>query len=57
MDWAEMVMNMYKAWAQHRGFGVTVVDEMPGEIAGIKVYNHALSCNNISTYSVYFREL
>lgn len=36
MDWAAMVMNMYKMWAQHRGYGVAVVDEMPGEIAGIK---------------------
>lgn len=36
MDWAAMVMNMYKMWAQRRGYGVTVVDEMPGEIAGIK---------------------
>lgn len=36
MDWAAMVLNMYKMWAQHHGYGVTVVDEMPGEIAGIK---------------------
>lgn len=37
MDWAAMIMQMYIMWAQHRGFGVTVVDEMAGEIAGIKV--------------------
>lgn len=36
MDWAKMVMQMYKSWAQRHGYGVTVVDEMPGEIAGIK---------------------
>lgn len=36
MDWASMVMQMYKKWAERQGFGVTVVDEMPGEIAGIK---------------------
>ncbi|XVF41776.1 hypothetical protein PTKIN_Ptkin01aG0307300 [Pterospermum kingtungense] len=36
MDWAAMVMQMYKSWAERRGYGVTVVDEMPGEIAGIK---------------------
>lgn len=36
MDWASMVMQMYKKWAQRRGYRVTVVDEMPGEIAGIK---------------------
>ncbi|KAI3918943.1 hypothetical protein MKW98_017391 [Papaver atlanticum] len=36
MDWASMVMNMYKSWGQRRGYGVTVVDEMAGEVAGIK---------------------
>lgn len=36
MDWASMVMEMYKLWGQRRGYKVTVVDEMPGEIAGIK---------------------
>ncbi|XP_048499453.1 peptide chain release factor PrfB2, chloroplastic isoform X2 [Beta vulgaris subsp. vulgaris] len=35
-DWASMVMEMYKSWAQRRGYKVSVVDEMPGEIAGIK---------------------
>lgn len=35
-DWASIVMHMYKKWAQSRGYGVTVVDEMPGEVAGIK---------------------
>ncbi|KAJ6757040.1 PEPTIDE CHAIN RELEASE FACTOR 2 [Salix koriyanagi] len=36
MDWAKMIMQMYKSWAQRHGYRVTVVDEMPGEIAGIK---------------------
>ena len=36
-DWASMVMEMYKAWAQRRGYQVSVVDEMAGDIAGIKV--------------------
>ncbi|CAN6301161.1 unnamed protein product [Urochloa humidicola] len=36
MDWAAMVMSMYRSWAQRRGYTVTVVEEMPGEIAGIK---------------------
>ncbi|KAB2634675.1 peptide chain release factor 1-like [Pyrus ussuriensis x Pyrus communis] len=35
-DWAAMVMQMYKMWAQRRGYNMTLVDEMPGEIAGIK---------------------
>lgn len=55
MDWAAMVMQMYKTWAQRRGYGVTVVDEMPGEIAGIKVHILSLfilhlSCINIDFY-------
>ncbi|KAJ0014399.1 hypothetical protein Pint_19614 [Pistacia integerrima] len=36
MDWASMVMQMYKSWAQKRGYGVTLVDKMAGEMAGIK---------------------
>lgn len=43
-DWASMVMNMYKMWAQNHGFQVTVVDEMPGEIAGIKVHFPTFIC-------------
>ncbi|KAL1225480.1 Peptide chain release factor PrfB2 [Cardamine amara subsp. amara] len=35
-DWASMVMEMYKEWAQRRKYSVTVVDEAPGELAGIK---------------------
>ncbi|KAJ4830031.1 Peptide chain release factor PrfB2, chloroplastic [Turnera subulata] len=36
MDWAKMVIEMYKSWAQRRGYKVSLVDEMPGDIAGIK---------------------
>ncbi|XP_062211000.1 peptide chain release factor PrfB2, chloroplastic-like [Phragmites australis] len=36
MDWAAMVMNMYQSWAQRRGYTVTVVEDVPGEVAGIK---------------------
>ncbi|KAG8064192.1 hypothetical protein GUJ93_ZPchr0004g39467 [Zizania palustris] len=32
MDWAAMIMNMYRSWAQQRGYTVTIVEEMPGEI-------------------------
>ncbi|KAH9611319.1 hypothetical protein KSS87_008507 [Heliosperma pusillum] len=35
-DWASIVMQMYKSWAQRRGYRVSVVDEMSGDIAGIK---------------------
>ncbi|KAF1891916.1 hypothetical protein Lal_00036263 [Lupinus albus] len=36
MDWASMVMQMYKSWAQRRGYKVIVMEEMAGELAGIK---------------------
>jgi protein subunit release factor B len=52
MDWAAMVMQMYKMWAQRRGYKVAVVDEMPGEIAGIKV--HLLTSLRSSLFSIEF---
>ncbi|MDX2191880.1 MAG: peptide chain release factor 2 [Gemmatimonadales bacterium] len=35
-DWAEMLMRMYRRWAERHGFGVTLLDLEPGEEAGIK---------------------
>ncbi len=35
-DWAQMLLRMYLRWADMRGFGVEVVEESPGEVAGIK---------------------
>jgi peptide chain release factor 2 len=35
-DWAEMLMRMYRRWAERRGFEVNVLDLLPGEEAGIK---------------------
>jgi peptide chain release factor 2 len=35
-DWAEMLMRMYKRWADRRGYKVAVLDLVPGEEAGIK---------------------
>ncbi len=35
-DWAEMLMRMYRRWAERHGFEVTVLDLLPGEEAGIK---------------------
>jgi hypothetical protein len=52
MDWAAMVMQMYKMWAQKHGYKVTVVDEMPGEMAGIKV--HLLTSFHSSLFSIEF---
>ncbi len=35
-DWAEILLRMYLRWAERRGFRATVLDQTPGEEAGIK---------------------
>ncbi len=35
-DWAEMLLRMYLRWAEIRGFEAEVVDQLPGEEAGVK---------------------
>jgi peptide chain release factor 2 len=35
-DWAELLMRMYRRWAERRGYTVRVLDLVPGEEAGIK---------------------
>jgi peptide chain release factor 2 len=35
-DWASILLRMYLRWAERRGFAAEVLDETPGEEAGIK---------------------
>ncbi len=35
-DWAEMLLRMYLRWAEKHGYTVEIVDQMPGDEAGIK---------------------
>ncbi len=35
-DWAAMLLRMYLKWADRHGFATEVIDQSPGEVAGIK---------------------
>ena len=35
-DWASILLRMYLRWAERKGFNAAVLDETPGEEAGIK---------------------
>jgi peptide chain release factor 2 len=35
-DWASILLRMYLRWAERKGMNASVLDEMPGEEAGIK---------------------
>jgi peptide chain release factor 2 len=35
-DWAEMLLRMYLRWAEARGYGTELVDQLDGDEAGIK---------------------
>src|SRR6476660_6238418 len=35
-DWAEMLLRMYRRWAEKRGYSVEVLDYLPGDEAGVK---------------------
>jgi peptide chain release factor 2 len=35
-DWAEMLLRMYRRWAEEQGFSQSILDYLPGDEAGLK---------------------
>jgi len=35
-DWAEMLLRMYFRWSERRGFKTEIIDQLPGDEAGLK---------------------
>ena len=49
-DWANMLYRMYNRWAEKKGFGVTVLDFLEGDIAGIKSVTFEIKGENAYGY-------
>jgi len=49
-DWAEMLLRMYKRWAERRGFTIEILDYQNGEEAGIKDVSFILKGENAYGY-------
>ena len=41
-DWAEMLLRMYLHWSERRGFKTEIIDQLPGDEAGIKSVTFAI---------------
>ncbi len=49
-DWAEMLLRMYKRWAERRGFIIEILDYQNGEEAGIKDVSFIVKGENAYGY-------
>ncbi|MDP4132864.1 MAG: peptide chain release factor 2 [Bacillota bacterium] len=50
-DWTEMLLRMYMRWAERRGFGVKLLDELEGEEAGVKSATILIEGDNAYGYA------
>lgn len=50
-DWVLMLSRMYQRWAQGRGWKVEIIDQVEGEVAGIKSLTLKISGNYAYGYS------
>ena len=49
-DWADMLLRMYRRWAEDKGFKVEVLDYLPGDEAGIKSVTLLIKGHNAYGY-------
>lgn len=49
-DWANMLYRMYNRWAEQRGFSVTMLDYIDGDITGIKSVTFQVNGENAYGY-------
>lgn len=49
-DWTEMLFRMYSMYAEKRGYDINVLDELPGDEAGIKSITFLVSGENTYGY-------
>ncbi|MFS0836305.1 peptide chain release factor 2 [Paenibacillus sp. 1P03SA] len=49
-DWAEMLLRMYRRWAEKRNFKVEVLDYLPGDEAGVKSVTLLIKGHNAYGY-------
>ena len=49
-DWVSMLIRMYLRWAEQHGFAITMMDEQPGDEAGIKSATFLIKGENAFGY-------
>lgn len=49
-DWASMLYRMYNRWAERKGFSITVLDYLDGDITGIKTVTFEVNGENAYGY-------
>jgi len=49
-DWADMLLRMYRRWAEHHNYQVEVLDYLPGDEAGVKSVTLLIKGHNAYGY-------